>query len=341
VLPATLREVAERAGVSPATVSFVLNGKRLNRVSEATRLSVLNAADSLGYRANTAARALRSRTTNALGITVAVDTNPPFYTELLLGAAAEAFACGQALILFPGDADVVAHAASELLAARRADGLILHGVTGFEEDQLASLADRAVVVQDRVLPVPANLTAVLLDNDAGRAAVMDHLLTLGHSSIAYLSPARHSGTRLASYTRALAEAGMPESAVIAYSGQSIDEAARAAERLLSLEPRPTAIVCANDVLAAGAYQMAAQLGLTIPRDLSVASFATFVIATALQPRLTAVVNPVQEAGRAAVRLLLSMRQRTQCESIVLPSPLAVRGSTAAPPSLEVWPTSPF
>jgi DNA-binding LacI/PurR family transcriptional regulator len=285
----------------------------------------------LGYRVNSAAHSLRSRRANALAITVAVDDNRPYFTELLLGATTEAFSCGQALLLFPGHKSIAANAAGELLDTRRADGLILNGITAFDEEILAKLADRLVVVQDRVFPLPPHLKGVLLDNDAGRASAMAHVTFLGHTAVAYLGPSRHTGVRLKSYRLGMAAAGIePRPELVAYTDPSIDAAARAAEHLLAAGPRPTAIVCANDVLAAGVYQAAARFALHIPGDLTVASFANFAVATALQPQLTAVINPVQTAGAAAVRLLLALLHGERRESIVLASPLAVRGSTAPP-----------
>jgi LacI family transcriptional regulator len=329
--PATLRDVATTAGVSLTTASLVLNGKRLNRFPNATRLSVLGAASTLGYRANTPAKSMRSRFVNSLAISVALEDNRPFVSELLAGATAEAFSRGQALLLFPGDKSLVAKTAIDLLDTRRADGVVLDGVDGLDADHLADLANRLVVVQDRVLPLPSNVTAVLLNNDAGRAAVMAHVTSLGHTSIGYLSPSRQTGVRLASYRNGLLAAGGDlRNEQVAFAEPSIDAAARAAEQLLTGRLRPTAIVCANDVFAAGAYQAAARLGLQIPADLSVASFASFAVAPALQPQLTAVLTPAQAAGGACVRLLLALLKGEPCETIVLPSPLGVRGSTGAP-----------
>jgi LacI family transcriptional regulator len=333
--PATLRDVATRAGVSLTTASLVLNGKRLDRFPDATRLNVLGAATTLGYRANTPARSLRSRFVNSLAISVALEVNRPFVSELLAGATEAAFSHGQALLLFPGDRSLVADAALDLLDTRRADGLVLDGLDGLDAHHLDDLARRLVVVQDRILPLPSNVKAVLLNNDAGRAAVMAHLTSLGHTSIGYLSPSRQTGVRLASYRNGLLAAGVaPRHELVAFAEPTIDAAARAAEQLLAGSSRPTAVVCANDVFAAGAYQTAARFGLQIPGDLSVASFASFAVAPALQPQLTAVLTPAQAAGGECIKLLLALLHGEPCETIVLPSPLGVRGSTAEPRRLR-------
>jgi LacI family transcriptional regulator len=327
--PPTIRDVAASAGVSFSTVSLVLNGKSPDRIPEATRLRVLSAAKRLGYQVNIAARALRSGQVHALAFAAGLTDNRLFLSDMLLGAAAEASARGQALILFSGVEPTAAAAASELLDTRRADGLILHNIAPFNKTQLKRLADRVVVVQDRVDPELGKVKAVLLDASAGRRALMAHIVSLGHTAIAYLSPTRHTGRRLSGYQLGLQSAGIRREQ-IAYAEESIDSAATAAQRLLTSRRVPTAIVCANDILAAGVYQAASGLSLQIPRDVTVAAFAGFLIAPALQPQLTAVATPAGEAGRSAVRLLLELLQGEGAESVVVPFPLAIRGSSASP-----------
>jgi LacI family transcriptional regulator len=317
--------------VSLATVSLVLNGKQLDRIPAATRTRVAEAASALGYRANTAARALRSRQANALVFAASIDQNRPFLSEMLLGAAAEAASRGQALILFAGDDRGGLEEAGKLIDTRRADGLILQPTAPANDLRLRGLPNRVVVVQDRTDPDPGGVKALLLDAAPGRAALMQLLASLGHRTIAYLGPVRHSGHRLGGYRRGLVEAGITQTPDLVLSTElSIDAAATAAERILCVTPVPTAVVCANDVLAAGVYQAADRRGLRIPEDLSVGAFAGFAIATALQPQLTAVATPAEEAGRWSVRLLLDLLAGAEPESAVLPYPLAVRGSTAPP-----------
>jgi LacI family transcriptional regulator len=333
--PPTIRDVAAAAGVSLATVSRALNGRTAD-ISEETRSRVLDVAVTLGYRANVSARALRSRVVDAIGFVDSISHYRPFTSEQVYGAAIEASSIGRALLLFIGTEFATVDAVAGILDSRRADGLILFGTGALDDDQLRGLADRIVVIQDRYVRLPSNVRRVILDASHSRPVVMEHLVSLGHRSIAYLSPAQHTGTRLSDFRKGLAEAGIVEELVV-FADLSIDSAATAAGELLSAKPDLTAIICATDVLAAGAYQAAARLGRRIPEDLSVVAYDGFSIATALQPQLTAVASPAEEAGRAAVRLLLDVLAGAEPESIALPFPLIVRGSTTAPPGLSSVP----
>jgi LacI family transcriptional regulator len=147
---------------------------------------------------------------------------------------------------------------------------------------------------------------------------------------AYLSPAYHTGSRLAAYRDGLASAAIAEPETVYYADWSVGAAAVVAEGILSGSNPPTAIVCGNDILAAGVYRAARQAGLRIPQDLSVAAFNCSNLSDALEPRLTTMTNPGAEVGRAAVRFLLALLRGEQPEPVSVRSSLVVGGSTAPP-----------
>jgi LacI family transcriptional regulator len=328
--PPTIRDVAASAGVSLATVSRALNARTAD-ISDATRLRVLDVAESIGYRANAAARALRSKDVNTIAFVDSISHYRPFTSEQVYGAAMEASSNARALLLFIGPQFATCEAVTALLDTRKADGLILFGTGALTDDQLNHLADRIVVIQDRFVRFPPAVKQVILDASHSRPVVMEHLVSLGHRSIAYLSPTRHTGTRLADFRRGLAQFGLKRDVEqVAFAELSIDSAASAAEQLLSGNHKPTAIISATDVLAAGVYQAADRLGVRIPEDLSVIAYDGFSIATALHPQLTAVASPAEEAGRVSVRLLLEVLAGAEPESVLLSFPLVVRGSTGPP-----------
>src|SRR5262249_11409087 len=152
---------------------------------------------------------------------------------------------------------------------------IVYNAASLDDLRHERLVDRSIFVQDVDDGLPADLKGVLLDATAGRRDLMTHVASLGHTSIAYLSPTRPRGRRLSGYREGIRAAGLKREHVV-YADESIDAAAAASHELLTARRMPTAIVCANDILAAGVYQSASQLGVRIPQDLSVAAFAGFL-----------------------------------------------------------------
>lgn len=326
----TSRDVARQAGVSQATVSLVLGGKWQGRVSPRTADNVRSAARTLGYRPNLSARSLRlGRTRTALLVVPALTHD--YFARVHAGASRVAAEHDFGVVLYPSP-EGTGPAVDPFGSARAAlDGVI---ASSMAPEALAALRDGG------------QLPLVMLDSDpqGGAAATVNleladgmhqaagHLLELGHRRIAHLAAAVDTWT-FAIRARALAGAltgSAGELVRTERSGLSVEEALVAATRALSCEPRPTALVCDDDLLAAGACKAARRLGLRVPEDVSVTGFDDLSLATALEPELTTVRLPAGEVGAAGMNALLAVLAGRTPKAPVLPVRLVRRGSTAPP-----------
>ncbi len=322
-----LRDVAAAAGVDASVVSRVLSGDARLSIRPETRRRVLDAASRLDYRPNTAARTLKTARTMAIGLTVP-DLANQNYATIALGAEERSAAAGYVLL-------VASSSASERMLAfhGRIDGLLV-GMATTETPRLGQFGRGlpALLVNRRE---PCGIPSVTVDDEAGGALATSHLLALGHRVIGHVAGPQHADTarrRLHGYVRALEEAdveGRPE----LVCETSFDEAGGhvAANRLLRLEPRPTALFVANVRAAIGVMAAARRLGLRIPDDLSVVGFHDAPFAGFLDPPLTTVRMPLTEMGRQAVDSLLALLAGEPVVDSMVETPpeLIVRGSTAA------------
>ena len=319
-------DVARRAGVSQSTVSLVFSGKAEGRISARTTALVRAAAVELGYRPNAAARALKTGAARTVALVVPDVTNP-FFGGLLRGAQTAARAAGYAVALIDtaNDRDWGA-ASAEALQAGPADGLML-----FEVDPpprapgaRADAAEPIVVIESE----SRGHTSVRLDAEDGTLAAVGHLRELGHERIGHVASIHDRPTfrlRRRAVDR-LAGKGTPR----ARCDFTLDSARSAALELLHADPSLTALVCDDDVIAAGAYLAARELERRIPADLSVVGFDGLDIGRVLDPPVTTVVADAVELGRVAFELLHAQLAGNRPRSRVLPVELAVRGSTAPP-----------
>lgn len=328
----TSRDVARAAGVSQATVSLVLGDKWRGRVSEATAERVRSATQDLGYRPNLAARSLRLGRTRTALLVVPALTNE-FFARVYTGAAAVAAEHGFGVVLYPSP-DGTGPARDPFASARAAlDGVIASSMAA---DALGALhdADLPLVMLDSD-PADTGVAArVNLDIADGMRQVTDHLLALGHRRFVHLASAIDSWT-FAVRARAVHEAvqGVPGAVVRTVSAALDVRAGReAAEHALAAPgPRPTAIICDDDILAAGACKAARRLGLRVPDDVSVTGFDDLALATAVEPELTTVRLPAEQVGERGMSALLAVLDGRPAEPGSLPVHLVVRGSSAPPP----------
>ncbi|MFD7861159.1 LacI family DNA-binding transcriptional regulator [Streptomyces sp. NPDC059783] len=327
----TSRDVARAAGVSQATVSLVLGDKWRGRVSEATAGRVREAARGLGYRPNLAARNLRLGRTRTALLVVPALTNE-FFARVYTGAAAVAAAHEFGVVLYPSP-DGIGPARDPFASARAAlDGVIASSMAA---DALGALhgAGLPLVMLDSDPAAPGPAARVNLDIADGMRQVMDHLLGLGHRRFVHLASAVGSWT-FAVRARALHEAvrAVPGAEVVTVpAALDVRAGRRAAEEALAGPgPRPTALVCDDDILAAGACKAARRLGLRVPDDLSVTGFDDLALATAVEPELTTVRLPAEEVGERGMRALLAVLDGRPAETGGLPVRLVVRGSSAPP-----------
>lgn len=318
--------------MSIATVSMVLNGKG-DRIPDRTQSVVLSAAEQLDYHGNAVARSLRSGRVRTLAIATSAEDISGFTATLLLHAAQAARASGYALLLLP-DVDW-RERMDQVFDSGQVDGVILRGILRPNPADIARRESRVVVLEDAAARTDLSVLTVSLDAPPVLEQLMEHLLDLGHTRLAYFSPRSHTGTRLGAYRRVLKARGLPfDPRYLAVADPDSDEVAREARRLLEHRPRPTAIVCGTDVLAVGVYQAAARLGLDIPADLSVVAVSLYGIQQAFYPSLTTLVPPAPEMAATAVRLLIEAIERPEEErdSVVLRPSIAFGGSTAPPSS---------
>ena len=307
--PATIREVADHAGVSQMTVSRVMNSP--DRVKTATRERVREAMVALGYRPNLLARNLAGGRSLFIGL-IYDNPSPGYLTELLLGALRSCEAQGHHLVLQdigagtddPVDPVTLARRVSE----RPIDAIIVAPPLSEDAGVRAVLAGSGLPC---VLIAPAEASAdeaaVAIDDEAAAAAMTAHLIACGHERIAFIAaPEDHrTGTRRTrGYRDALAEAGIEvPDGYAERGGFTYRSGMEAAARLLALPVPPTAIFAANDDMAAGAVAAAHQAGLTVPTDLSVAGFDDTGMATTVWPQLTTVRQPIADMAAKAVTLL--------------------------------------
>jgi DNA-binding LacI/PurR family transcriptional regulator len=319
-------DVARRAGVSQSTVSLVFSGKGRGRVSEATQQAVRRAARELGYRPNVAAQALRLGSSRAVALLVPDITNP-FFARVLRGAQRAAQEAGYTVVLVDTANDRRWEAQSfEALRAGPVDGYLLFEVTAPE----GLGRDESVVLMETEA---RGRSSVRFDAEAGAMAAVRHLVELGHRRIGHLAAAFDAPTfdlRESARRTVLTEAGLDPDEHPRVSTPIGIEAARDAAGPL-LDERPTAVLCDDDVIAAGLYLAARERGLRIPRDLSVVGFDDMDFARVLSPPLTTVALDAEQLGASAFELLEArMAGRSTHRRVVLPAELLVRESTAAP-----------
>ncbi|MFF3460221.1 LacI family DNA-binding transcriptional regulator [Streptomyces sp. NPDC002730] len=329
----TSRDVARAAGVSQATVSLVLGDKWRGRVSERTAGLVRDAARELGYRPNLAARNLRLGRTRTALLVVPALTNE-FFARVYTGAATVAAEHGFGVVLYPSP-EGIGPAKDPFASARAAlDGVIASSMAA---EALTAIrgTDLPLVMLDSDPADPGAAAHVNLDIADGMRQMTDHLLALGHRRFVHLASAVASWT-FDVRARALHEhlRDVPDAVVRTVPAPLDVGSARAAvERaLIGPGPRPTAILCDDDILAAGACKAVRRLGLRVPEDISVTGFDDLALATAVEPELTTVRLPAERVGERGMSALLAVLDGRPPEEGDLPVNLVVRGSSAAPSS---------
>nr|WP_297430090.1 LacI family DNA-binding transcriptional regulator [uncultured Actinotalea sp.] len=336
---ATLKEVAERAGVHPGTASRALNPQTQALVSDATVRRVQAAAKALSYRPNSMARGLKTNRTTMVGIVVP-DLSNPLFPPIVRGAEEVLSRAGYTCLIADTDNDPRREAESfETLRGRHVDGLI---VASAERDDAAvrAVADDGVPIvlinrrTDRV-----RVPAVMGDDWAGIEQSVRHLVGLGHRSIGHLSGPETLSTgveRARAFRHAVVELGAEDDpdlseACLTYS---VEAGARAARVLLDRAgDRLTAVVAGNDQIAVGLLDVLRERGLVCPRDLSIVGYNDMPFMDKLSPALTTVHVPHEDIGREAAQILvrwLSGENGSPSATTTLPVDLVVRASTAPP-----------
>lgn len=326
----TLDDVARQAGVSTATVSRCLNSP--NQVVEATRNRVMKAVEDLGYTPNFGARVMAAKRTFTIGAIIPTMENAIF-ARGLQAFQEELHARGYTLLVSSTayrpeiEAEQV-----RALVARGADGLLLIGHER-DPDLYAYLRRRGIpALLAWAFQADAEQPCIGFDNRASMRALADAVLSMGHRHVAMISGIvegndRAAG-RLAGIRDALLAHGLdPETLPLIETEYEIDSGAVAFETLMQVTPRPTVVMCGNDVLAAGALRRARELNLSVPQDVSITGFDDIELARILTPALTTVHVPHREMGRrAAIELVRMVEQASPGVSEQLESGIRLRGS---------------
>ena len=328
----TIHDVAAAAGVSVATVSKAVNGRY--GIAPATIERVLRVVEELGYESSLVASSMRSRRTGVIGVLVA--DFEPFSAEILKGVGAE---------LRGTHYDVLAYAGSRQVEGPGWESRSLQRLSG-------TLIDGAIIVTPTVVRASADIPIVAIDPHTGRADLptvesdsltgarqaTQYLIELGHTRIGFIggrADLRSAALRDAGYRRALADAGIAYDQALVRTGHYQREPAR--EPVLSLlrsADRPTAIFAANDLSGIAILDVAAELGLSVPGDLSVVGFDDIPEASQIVPPLTTIRQPMKTLGATAARMVVALMAGETLENThtLLPTRLVTRATTGPPRS---------
>ena len=330
----TLRDVANAAGVHPATASRALNEATRALVRPATVAKVRAVAHELGYQVNPIARSLKTSRSETVGVLVPDLTNPLF-PPIVRGIEDELAKSGYTVLTVNTDNDPEREASNfAVLQARQVDGFIV--ATALRDDPLlreAAAHGVPMVLVNRTTE-HLDVSAVAGDDAAGVTRSVDHLVGLGHRDIAHLSGPLSVSTgavRHRAFRSAMHAHGLRDDRIVVADTYSEAAGREGMLHLLAGEP-PTAVVAGNDLLAIGCYDALEESGLSCPEDVSVVGFNDMPLISRLRPPLTSVRVPQYELGVEAARLLLDrLSGRTVTPRVVLlPVTLVVRGSTAPP-----------
>lgn len=337
-LMATVRDVASRAGVSPITVSRVINNT--GYISRATRDKVEAAIAELGYVPNGLARSLRSKRSHTLAF-VTTDITNPFFTSMARGIEDAASAAGYTVLFCNTDENAEKEDRYvQLLLQKQTDGVLLVPAKSSPRSvELLHDQDTPVVVLDRAIG-SLKADVVRCDSVQGAFDLIRVLLERGHQRIAALGGPIGISTaddRIAGYERAMHAAGFSTQGLV-FRGQFTEPSGfEMATAALNLTPRPTALFATNNFVAVGASRALEALGLAVPTDLSLVAFDDVPPVLAQYAFLSVVAQPAYQMGQEAVALLLARLGSDEPEpyrEVILPTTLIVRGSVGLAPNIR-------
>jgi LacI family transcriptional regulator len=330
----TIREVAKLAGVAPITVSRVINNAEY--ISDETRQKVEAAVSQLGYVPNTLSQSLRWKQTGMLALLLTDVTNP-FWTTVARGVEDAASEAGYHVILCNTDESPEKQKSYfNALLQKRVDGVLLVPARDELDDiQQACQLHVPLVVLDRRLRQPL-VDSVRCDSEQGAYRLTRLLLERGHRQIALLTGSQQVATatdRLNGYRRALREAGIGESAEMAFYGAFTLESGQAlARQALAANPRPTAIFAGNNFIAIGMMQALHEAGIRVPEEISVVGFDDLPASLLIDPFLTVAAQPAYEMGAQATKMLIKRLAGDGAgapQEVVLPVTIVERKSVLA------------
>ncbi|MBT2247278.1 LacI family DNA-binding transcriptional regulator [Arthrobacter sp. BHU FT2] len=327
--PATIHDIAALCGVAPSTVSRALSTP--DRVNVRTRERIQAAAVELNYTPNSQAKALSSGRTAAVGVLVPDITNP-FYFDLIRGTQLQLKAAGYTQLLVDTEESDEVEASTLEQLRKSSDGVIV-AASRLNDESLAEAAARMpmVTVNRDVEGVPA----VIIDTPSAMTQALDHLISLGHTSVAYIAGpvvSQSSARRWAALTQVAEDRGVQVRNLGPFAPKKQSGAAAADAAVHS---GVTACIVFNDLIAIGMLQRLRERGIRVPEDMSIVGCDDIFGADFCNPPLTTLSSPIEQAGRVAVSMLLAQLNPlggggTRSRS-VMPTHLTVRGSTASAP----------
>jgi LacI family transcriptional regulator len=328
-----LADVARLAGVDVSTASRVLRGEATQRIRAETRERVLQSARTLNYAPNQLARGLRMARSATFGIVVPQLDNPVF-ASAIFGAEKATLRHGYSLLIAHRGSEATDSVYQRMSHGNRVDGLL---VASLDDDKL--LRDELEAAQVPFVLLNRQLAgaphAVVLDSRAATEIAVDHLVALGHRRIAHLAGRPggfNAGERLAGYRGALKRHGIAfDPSLVAVAGYTAEGGAAAMRQLLAM--RPTAVLGATLVTAAGAMAVLHEAGLQIPQDVSVVGLHDAPVATMLYPQLTTVRMPTERMGELAADLLIALVEGRTPDAVapLPPDGMVIRSSTGPAP----------
>ena len=330
----TLDDVARAAGVSTATVSRCLNAP--DRVIAPTRERVMKAVEALGYTPDFGGRALASRRTNTVGAIIPTMDNAIFARGLQSFQEALSKFGKTLLVASSGYSPAREREQMEVMAGRGVDGMLLIG-SARPDSSVDFLRRRGIPFLGAWNLGDAEGYFVGFDNHAPAAELTRMVLDKGHRRLAMIAGIsqmndraadRMEGVRATSERAGIARAQLP----VIEAAYTFDDGARAFGELMALSPRPTAVMCGNDVLAVGAMQKARELGLRVPEDVSITGFDDIDLASVVAPKLTTIRVPHRRMGEAAAEMLIKLINKQPVErQIEIPTAIVERDTLGPPP----------
>ncbi|MBQ4888430.1 MULTISPECIES: LacI family DNA-binding transcriptional regulator [Shewanella] len=331
---ATIYDVSVLAGVSLATVSRVMNNN--TKVSEKTRQKVLSAMDQLGYRPNTIAQSLASSRSNSVGVLVS-QLDGPYYGPMMTEIETALRAGNKHVIIAAGHSvESQEKDGVEFLMSRGCDALILD-VEAVDDEYLINLhkGNTPIVLINRYIEEISDC-CVYLDNELGGYLATKHILSQGHTDLAYVSGPLYkldAQDRLLGHKRALKEFNVDFDKTLFYEGNFREfGGSDAMNHLLTIDKPFTAVVCASDQMASGAIAVCLERGMKIPQELSFVGYDNIPFPQYISPKLTTVNNPIHEMGKMAAFWVLKHvynDPKAIVENTFIPQ-LIVRDSATSP-----------
>ncbi len=329
----TIKEIAERAGVSKATVSRVLNNSK--PVNPDIRARVMSVIEETNFKPNTVARSLSLKRTHLIGI-ILPDLSNPVFSRMISGMEASLRDKEYSLLITATDFDVemkIHHIG--LMKEKGVDGLVLvtdHGNQAIYDALLAFEKPAVMIGSDSVVE---GVPVVKINNHLAAFEAGQHLVHLNHKRIAMirgpLTDPDSGYERFEGFKEAVEQHGIYDESLVVEGWYTFDEGYRCMASLLSLSNPPTAVFCACDLMAVGAIKCAVTHGKRVPEDISIVGFDDVDIARMYSPSISTIRQPFEEKGMLAITRLIDMIEKNPCdttEEYVLPHKFIARESTA-------------